>query len=149
MTKRTVFFVVTAVALFTLYAVKFTDWFKHKSIRISYRGTPANFTRNQPGLPVTFLLDREYRLTSIKVYTSEEFKSKKYPRPIWSLVAETNSIPTSDFQYGGNIKGMKPSTPKAVPEPLQAEATYKIVIDAGKKLHGEREFKSRGTGSAE
>lgn len=148
MTKRTLFFLTAAVVLFAVYAANFTDWFKSKSIRISYRGTPTSGPRNATVVPVTFMLHDEYRVTDIKVFTANELRSKKYPRPIWHMVAITNPAPLTDFQYGGAIKGMKPADAKAAPEPLKPEETYKIVVEAGKKLRGEREFKSRGSSSS-
>ena len=149
MNKRSLFFVVTAVVLFAVYAANFTDWFKSKSIRISYRGTPSSGARNASVIPVTFMLNEEYKLTSIKVFTAEELRQRKYPRPIWHLVSITNPVPVTDFQYGGTVKGMRLADAKAGPEPLKPDETYKVVVEAGKKLRGEREFKSRGSSSTD
>ncbi len=120
--------------LAVVYVIKFTDWFEEKNIHILYR-----LHRSKPFFG---LENRQYELTSVKVYRSDELSTNKYARPLWHIVASTNAQPVSDFMYGQKLKGMKPAVPGLDPEPLEKNVTYRIIVEAG-KLKGEKEFAIR------
>ena len=139
MNNRSVILTAIALILAALYVTCFTDWFKKKQIQISFRTFPGRAAKADVE-PIVFLLDKEYNLTSVRVIPAAEAVAKKRdPHTLWQIVPETNAAPVTDFPYGGQVKGMKPSVAKAVAEKLQPETRYRIIVDAG-KLHGEREF---------
>ena len=141
MNKRSLFLVAMAVILGATYAYFFTDWFKKKQIQISFRTFPGRAVKSDVE-PIVFLLDKQYKITSIKVVSAQEYGTNKLAHPLWHLIPDTNSVPITDFGYGQHVKGMKPSVPKIAAEKLIPEAKYRIIVDAG-KIHGEREFVAR------
>ncbi|MBC8003025.1 MAG: hypothetical protein H7X97_10605 [Opitutaceae bacterium] len=141
MNKRSLFLIAVTVILGATYAYFFTDWFKKKQIQISFRTFPGRAVKSDVE-PIIFLLDKQYKLTSIKVLSVDEALTNKLAHPLWHLISDTNSVPVTDFHYGERVKGMKPSVPKIVAEKLVPDARYRIIVDAG-KIHGEREFVAR------
>jgi hypothetical protein len=55
-------------------------------------------------------------------------------------LAEIPSAPTKSFAYGAPIREMRPSSPQGPPPPLQAQETYRVVIEAG-EAKGHADFK--------
>ena len=143
MNNRSIFLVALAIVLGATYGYFFTDWFKKKQIQISFRTFPGRAVKSDVE-PIMFLLDKQYKLTSIKVVASDGLTTNKLPHVLWHLISETNAVPVTDFGYGERLKGMKPSVSKIVAEKLVPEAKYRIIVDAG-KVHGEREFTARAT----
>jgi hypothetical protein len=76
------------------------------------------------------------------VVDAEEFKTNKYAHPIWHMISDATSVPVRGFVYGEKIKGMKPSIPRGKAEALRTDATYLLLIDAGKNK-GEIAFKTK------
>jgi hypothetical protein len=140
MKNRTLFLVLTALILGAVYAYKFTDWFAKKEIQIKYRSMPGRSATF--GNAVSFYLDREYKITSIKVISMDDAVTNKYPRALWYLVSDSNSVPVTDFTYGGIIAGMKPKIAGVAPEPLRGDGNYRVEIEAG-KFKGEKDFQTR------
>jgi hypothetical protein len=89
--------------------------------------------------PVIFLLDRELRLTSVKVLLAAAVETNQYALPIWNLSSESNSIPVKDFIYGVNIPGMKPAVKGSTADPLEPGVKYRLRIEAG-SLQAEHDF---------
>ena len=144
MKSRTVFLILAAVTLGAVYAYKFTDWFEPKQIQIKYRSLAVGRAATPGGADaITFYLDKEYQLTSLKVISTEEAATNKYPHALWHLVSESNSLPVTDFLYGATLPGMKPKIGGIAPEPLAGNKTYRIFIET-KKLKGEKDFETRG-----
>jgi hypothetical protein len=143
MNKRTAFLIGAALVLAAVYLFAFTDWMAPKKIQIMWRDVPGRGGRGS-GSTLAFYLDAKYTLTSVKVFSTDEARTNKYPRALWHLVSETNSTPIEEFAYGSLIGGMKPDIPHSEPEPLLPNAPYKIIIEAGKKLKGELTFNPRG-----
>jgi len=141
MNNRSTFLTAAVLILGAIYVYFFTDWFAKRQIQISFRTFPGRAVKSDVE-PVVFLLDKQYKVTSIKVVSADEVLTNKFPHPLWHLIAETNSTPLTDFGYGERVKGMKPSVPKLVAEKLVPEAKYRIIVDAG-KIHGERDFVAR------
>jgi hypothetical protein len=110
------------------------DWFATTSIQISHRVSPW-LENKRPGArggklgpPVAFMLSGYYRLTSVNVVLAADIATNKYAHPIWSLVTESNSIPTASFVYGGFIRGMHPAVKGARADPLAPGVTYRLLV---------------------
>lgn len=132
--------VLTAIALIlgATYVFYFTDLFNKQAIQIIPQVRPNRVSaipRTDEGTavyPVSFALDGKYQLTSVKVVAADDLKTNKYPEALWHLISESNSLPTKSFLYGQKIPGMKPSSPRAIPQPLQPNVSYTLLLEAGK-----------------
>ncbi len=138
MTKNGMALSFIALILAAVYAFYFTDWFRKEGIQIIPTIRPGRASAIPRGPdqenvhPVSFALDGKYRLTSVKVCIAAELATNKYATPLWHLISDSNSIPSKAIIYGGPIKGMKPETPKAHPEPLLPDIEYTLLVEAGK-----------------
>jgi hypothetical protein len=110
------------------------DWFAANTIQISHRVSPW-LENKRPGArggklgpPVAFTLSGYYRLTSVNVVLAEDIATNKYAHPIWSLVTESNSVPTASFVYGGFIRDMHPPVKGVRADPLEPGITYRLLI---------------------
>ena len=56
------------------------------------------------------------------------------------MVAQTAPPPTATFNYGAEIPGMKPEVSTALPEPLQPNVEYSLVVQSETGLKGEKSF---------
>jgi hypothetical protein len=125
------------VALLGVYVFFFTDWFNKPSIQIiaTIRPTrPSSIPRTvdtPPVYPVSFSFDGKYRFTEVKVVPAAEYAKNKFAPPLWHMISDSNSVPTKNFLYGMPIKGMKPSVPRARPEPLKPNEEYLLLLDTG------------------
>jgi hypothetical protein len=138
MTRKqwTLLAVTLLLAGLSLYLNK--DWFAKDNIQIYHRSRPARgvWARRQPAdaaaNPIVFGFDRTLPLKSVKVIPVQEIETNKYPHPIWFLVSESNSVPTKDFLYGMNIKGMHPAVHDATPDPLEPDVKYRLIVETAK-----------------
>jgi len=89
---------------------------------------------------MAFYLDKAYPLTSVEVVSTEEARTNKYPHALWHMVAQAVPPLTATFNYGAAIPGMKPEVSTALPEPLQPDVDYSLVVEAGNGLKGEKSF---------
>jgi hypothetical protein len=142
MTRRQWFLVGFALVLAAVYVCFFTNWFQHKDIRISSTSRTA----------LTFGLDREYRLTEVKVVPLAAWQTNPAVMPVWHLTGDRKSEPVKFFLYGENIPGMKTFVPGAIPAPLENNVTYRLFVSAG-STRGQHDFQigskpSAGTNSA-
>ena len=144
MKNQTKLLIFVAVILGAIYAYRFTDWFGEKKIQIKYKVVAGRGTAKSSGInPIAFyLIDQEYRLTSIKVVSVEDAATNKFPRAYWHVVSDSNSVPVVGFQYGETPAGMKPKIAGLVAEPLAANGNYRILVEAG-KFKGEKDFQAR------
>jgi hypothetical protein len=131
---------------FSLYLNR--DWFAGENIQISHRSRPSRtggfFRRNRPPPklatdPIFFAFDRKLRLTSLKVTPVSEIETNKYPHPIWHMISDSNSVPTTEWSYGVPIRGMRPAVKGATPDPLEPGVKYRLMLEAG-KLKAEHDF---------
>jgi hypothetical protein len=142
MNNRTRFLIFAALILGAVYAYKFTDWFEQKEIQIKYRSLPdRNAKKAMRADPITFYLDKEYKITSLKIISVDEAATNKYPHAYWHLVSESNSVSITDFVYGVIPAGLKPKIAGMTAEPLQRSSNYRLFIEAG-KFKGEKDFKT-------
>ena len=146
--------ILTAVFLLVvggLYWYVYKDDFATPTIQVghSYRtkvqrrgAAPLPPSRNDNlAAPLVFtFFGKEYRLTSVKVVSLEAYKSNRFIIPLWEMVSSSNSAPVKDFKYGQNIPGMQPAVTNARPEPLASNVTYRLFVQAGKKLKGQCDF---------
>ncbi|MDB6040053.1 MAG: hypothetical protein JWM99_3894 [Verrucomicrobiales bacterium] len=134
------FLLTFAILLTATYCYFFTDWFRVKTIQI----IPGNrmvgtLMPDSQAAPITFSLDNDYRLTSIKVISLREAETNKVVIPKWHLVSSSNSVPTRGFLYGMPIAGMKNSTLKSAADDLQVGEPYRLLLEAG-KTRGQVDF---------
>jgi hypothetical protein len=134
MNKQTVFLIGLFVLLATLYVANLTDFLKRKNIQIHW--TPSRAA----AASVSFFLDKDYPLASFEVVAAEEARTNKYPHALWHLVAEADPVPLKSFTYGAAIPGMKPEVSTALPEPLQPDVDYSLLVVSGNGLKGQKSF---------
>ncbi len=141
MTKKQWFLVAFAFALAVVYLCCFTDWFRHKEIRISStsRASLSRFHSEGMSTAIAFRLDREYELTEVKVVPLLAWQSNPTVVPVWHLVGDRESAPIELFLYGDNIDGMEPAIPGAKPGTLENNVTYRLFVFAG-SVKGQHDF---------
>ena len=143
-------FIVLA-ALAVVYVIYFTSWFRPAIIHVSStsRSVLSRFA-NRPGgdpgpVPVTFSLDRYYRLTEIKVVPLAAWQANPGTLPVWHLVADANPAAIKIFTYGGFLPGLKPAVAGSQAEPLQPDVTYRLFVTAG-SARGQHDFVTKSAG---
>lgn len=128
--------VAVAVALGTLYLLRFTDWTGRRQIQISVIERP--FAPNaRPGdvLPLIFALDRDCKVTDLRV-TPLESGPGPAAGDVWHLTSKPGSQPVRGFTYGDEIPGMKAGKPAGA---LTGGAAYRLEVVAG-SARGETNF---------
>lgn len=145
MEKRQWFLCAVAIVLAGLYICFFTDWFKPKIIHISHtsRPVPLRSSRGATVTAVVFGLDRNYRLTEVKVVPLAEWQTNQSVLPLWHLISDSKSRPIKFFLYGQNINRMKPAVPGVHPKPLETNAVYRLFVSAG-SVKGQHDFQIGG-----
>jgi hypothetical protein len=164
MTKKNWLLFFIALVLAGVYVFYFTSAFQPKNIHITHTSRVIGGRRtvrasNNPGflarlsrlansaavadsttLPITFILERPYKFTELKVVDLDEWQTNKNCLPLWHLVADTNSAPINpQFRYGENIHGMKPAVPGARAQPLQPGVKYRLLVTDG-SAKGQHDF---------
>jgi hypothetical protein len=140
MNKRTVLLVCAALVLAGAYLAFFIDWHKRPKIQIFMEKSRASLLGHSDTPGVIFRFPNPCPLTSIEVVEAEDARTNKYPHPLWHLVAADKPVPTTSFGYGATIAGMKPEISTAVPEPLEVDTDYVLLVEAGKSLKGHMAF---------
>lgn len=143
--------IVAAVLLVgVIYYYLYGDSFKQPDIQIQVSMRPKIGPRMRgpkganvkPGEDMTiFILNREYKLTSVEVIPLSDIATNKYPHPVWREISTSNSIPTSTFMYGTKIRGMHPEVKDAIADPLLPDTGYRIVIKSVSSK-GQHDFKT-------
>jgi hypothetical protein len=141
MTKKNLLLILFAIALAAVYAVCFTDWFRPGTVQIFHTNRNLHLRLQRGGaLPsLIFGVNRQLRLTELKVVPLAGFQTNKNVLPVWHLVSDSNSVPVKSFFYGQFIGGMRPALKGVRPEPLETNVTYHLIITAG-KIKGEHDF---------
>lgn len=122
------------------------DYFRADGIQITHRLSPWMREKrptprvNDLGVPVTFMLNGMYKLTRVRVFETARIETNKFAVPIWRVISDSNSVPTSSFNYGGYIKGMHPEAKGTRPEPLQPGVAYRLVVVTDKNLEAQHDF---------
>ena len=136
MTRKNIFLSALFVLLAGLCFYVYKDRFLPTPIQIGHRsiaprGGFARRTQGDPANMVGFLLNRELRLSSVKVFAVSDIETNKNPHATWELVSETNSAPVKNFFYGQGIRGMHPLVKGMKAQPLQPGVNYRLLIKAG------------------
>ena len=137
MTKSTIVLLVVLALLGAIYMFYFTDWFVKETIQIIPTIRPTRtIVRSRvdaPVYPVSFAFNGKYRLTRVAVVVAEDYRTNRFPTPLWELISDSESRPVSFIEYGGRVpQGLKPAIPRAKPQPLQPDVEYLLIIEAGK-----------------
>ncbi len=138
MSKKSIWLSVAAMLLLAVYVYGFRDWLKRDSIQVIYQIRANRLPGGAGTTQLSFLLNGKYRLTSVKVVLTSE-AAKKNARPLWHLIAGSNSLPTKAILYGLPVPGMKPAAPSTAAQPLQAGAHYTLLLEAG-RARGQADF---------
>lgn len=141
----TIAILIVGLAGLSLYLNR--DWFASDTIQISHRLSPWMQNKrpgarnpNDLGVPVTFMLNGFYKLTSVRVFEAAKIETNQYAVPIWRIISDSNSIPTSSFNYGSFIRGMRPEAKGIRPEPLESGVTYRLFLETDKNLKAQHDF---------
>lgn len=146
MTKKNWLLIFIVLVLAGVYVFCFTNAFQPATIHITHTSRVMGGRRpfranNNPGflarlnrlansgnaadsttIPISFIFERPYKLTELKVVALDEWQTNKNCLPLWHLVADTNSVAQAGpFYYGDYIpgtrrdyyiQGMKPKVPR-------------------------------------
>jgi hypothetical protein len=151
MTRKNWMLIALAVLLAGLSLYLNRDWFAKADIQIYHRSRPlaGMFRRRQPEPgavnPIVFGFNRAVKLTSVRVVPVAALVTNKFAPALWHLVSDSNSVPTRDFFYGAPIPGMRPYYKGSTPAPLQADAAYRLFIEAG-SFKAEHDFTAQVLG---
>ena len=116
------------------------DWFQRRPIQISHRFHAFGGRFDTGGVaPLLFEFDRKVKLTSIKVVAICDAATNQFPHALWSMVSDSNSVPTRGFLYGMDVPGMRRVINSATAEPLDPEQKYRLLVEAG-SLKGQHDF---------
>jgi hypothetical protein len=143
MNKKTVWLVCAALALGGAYMRCFFDWHKRTEIQIFCEKSRQAILGGSETPAIIFHFLSSYPLTSIEVVEVEDARTNKYPHALWHVVAAAAPVPTTSFEYGAAIPGMKPEIATAQPEPLQADTQYSLLVHADKNQKGQITFLSQ------
>jgi hypothetical protein len=140
MTKKNLVLILVAIALATVYAVWFTDWFRPATVQIFHTSRNLHPDARRGALPsLIFGVNYPLRFTELKVVPLAGFETNKDVVPVWHLVSDSNSVPVKAFSYGQFIGGMRPAINGVRAEPLETNVAYRLLVTAG-KIKGEHDF---------
>ena len=158
MSRKEYILIGLVVVLAGLYVIYFTDLFQPKVMRIEHSarslreawsgGRRVDPTGKQELGNITFSLNRNYKLTSVKVVPLADYLTNKYAPPTWELVSKSGSRPVDGFAYGMTVPGMAPTRPSLQPDPLESGVEYRLIVAAGSVV-GEHDFKVSAAGGTQ
>jgi hypothetical protein len=132
--KNAIISVIALLIIGGLYAYVYRDYFRRPVMGIER--TRERLTRRRAPGPVTphpvFALDKDYRLTSIKVVPLAEYKANGHARVLWELASSAGSTPIKIFSYGSSIAGMHGVNSADTAEPLSNNVAYRLILQAGR-----------------
>ncbi|HZL42617.1 MAG TPA: hypothetical protein VFD66_05000 [Verrucomicrobiae bacterium] len=136
MTRKNIFLSALFLLLAGLCVYLYKDRFLPSPIQIGHRsmaprGAAARRSQGDAANMIGFLLNRELRLSSVKVFAVSDIETNKTPQATWDLVSDSDSVPVKSFIYGENIRGMRPSQKGAKALPLRPGVNYRLMIKAG------------------
>ena len=141
MTRKNIFLLFFAVVLLVVYAVYFTDWFAPKTFQVFHttREIRSRLRRDGAMPPLNFGMNRQLRLTEIKVVSLAEWTTNHHALPLWHLVTNSNSVPIKNFAYGQYIPGLHPAVRGTHPTIPETNVMYRLFLTAG-KFKAEHDF---------
>ncbi len=130
----------------------FGDSFRRPEVKVFVTMRPKIPARgidveHPPEDRVVFGLGTELRLTDVQVVPVAALQTNQLAPPVWHVVSDSNSVPTSTFAYGERIRGMRPRNAGTKAEPLAPSTEYRITVRAGSQT-GRYDFKTRGEAEA-
>ncbi len=137
MTNKNISVVALVVLLGALSLYLNRDWFAPEVIQISHRSiAPRGWMQRGPAAkasanPVVFIINKNLKLTSVRVVVVADAETNKFPHAIWNLVSDSNSVPVKDFLYGAPIRGLKLAIKGVGADPLEPGVNYRILVEAG------------------
>jgi len=141
----TITILIVGLAGLSLYLNR--DWFASDTIQIAHRVSPwmqnkrpGTRNPNDLGVPVTFMLNGFYKLTSVRVFEAAKIETNQYAVPVWRIISDSNSVPASSFNYGSFIRGMRPEAKGIRPEPLETGVKYRLFVVTDKNLKAQHDF---------
>lgn len=146
--KNLIVLAITLVSVIGFYLYLFRDSFRKPIIHISHtirlnpayiRHPPKGETAEEMPHLISFGLNGNFKLTSIKVVPLAELETNKFAHPVWEMVSDSNSAPTRSFAYGFRIKGMHPAVKGATADPLVPNVTYRLLVEAN-SIKGQHDF---------
>ena len=146
MTNKNWLLVGVLVALAAAYVYWFTDWFAPATVQIFHSSRSIRPRRHPDAVAMTSLifgLNRQLKLTEIKVVPLAAFRTNQGILPLWHVLSDSNSVPLKSFSYGQNIRGLRPAIKGARPQPLDTNTVYRMFVTAG-KIKGEHDFELGG-----
>ncbi len=133
-----------AILLAGIYVYFFTDWINRPRIQIIAKTRPIQPRGPTAKVyPVSFLLDGNYRLNSVKVVLLSAYETNRLTSPLWCLIASTNAPSIEGFLYGQRIAGMRPWINNAEPRQLEPNTVYRLFVEAG-RARGQIDFQTSG-----
>jgi hypothetical protein len=141
MTKQNWLLIAVAAALSAAYVVYFTDWFQPKTVEVFHTSRTLRLRNGRGGGVPTLIfgINRQLKLTELKVVAVADLQTNQHPLPLWHLVTDSNSISLKQFHYGQTIGGMRPAVKGARPQPLATNVVYRLFINAG-NITGTNDF---------
>jgi hypothetical protein len=135
MKDKIIIFSLFGVILLTLYLALFSGC-KEEPMQITSKLRPVRRgTAVERGLTplydVTFGFNKAYKLTSVKVVSSADLRTNKFPRALWHVVEDGRPASVKAISYGKPARGMKPVVPDLQAEPLEPDQEYVVFIEAG------------------
>jgi len=146
--KKEIILVALVVMMAGLYVYHFTDWFRHKTIRIestvrslreAWGPNGRVDTTGKQINNITFSLHKDYRLTSVQVIPAAEARTNRQAHALWSLASKKGSAPVNAISYGTPIEGMAPLSAFVEVEPLEPGVEYRLFVEAG-SIKGTNDF---------
>jgi len=136
---------ILGLAALSLYINR--DAFAPETIQISHRlspwmrpTTPDARRGGDLGVPVTFTLNGFNKLKTVKVVLVADVATNRFPHAIWKLISDSNSVPTSSFNYGAGIRGMRPETKGIRPDPLEPGINYRLIVETESGKTAQHDF---------
>lgn len=148
MSRPNLTLITVAILLAAAYVCFFSDWLNAPRIQIIPQTRPIRSGDVNVGVyPISFLLERQLRLTSVKVVEAAAYEANKNAPALWHLVSQSGSAPMQGFLYGEPIGGMTMAKTNEVPRALEPNKTYRILIEAG-RARGAQDFSAQGIADA-
>jgi hypothetical protein len=150
MTRKETILISFAAVMAVAWVVFFSGWFsphvihiEHsaRSTRSGYAGGRLIASKSADLGNVSFALNGNFKLTSIKVALADEARTNIHAHAWWHLVSngKGDTPAVGGFSYGLPVRGMKPAQPALDPSPLEPSVTYRLMVEAG-SWKGEHDF---------
>ena len=141
LSKKELIMAALALGLGGLYLVYFTGWCQPKIIHIEstarslreawYSNGKRADSTGRPAESVTFAFLKNFRLTSVCVFSLDNADASGNNHTLWHLVSKSGSQPVNGLAYGTPVAGMNDFLSAFPAEPLQPGGHYRLIVEAG------------------